>query len=905
MRDKLLTAWGRFTAIKPGWVIAGILILTVLAAISASRLKMTTRWSDLLPLKDPLVQEFDRIISEYTNASNSIIVVQGPEHRIKSFAEEIVPKVESLTEYVERTDYKIDEDFMRQHGFMLVKAKDLKKTVGVFKDLNLIPLLTHINDNFEETYIADEEALSTKEKEDNAVRYLDGLQFWLNTMDRYVSQSNAASTVLADSAVDRFLTGDPYFISHDKNVLLIIVEPTFSILDIDETVASTDSIQAILDKTLPDFPEVRAGLTGTIPLGRDETVYSMKDMRTTSVVALVLVLLVFILSFRMWTAPLLAGLNLILAIIIAAGIGAIFLDSLNIMTSMFAVILIGLGIDYSIHIISVYNERRAMGEDPPIAMPQTLRRSGAGILTGGVTTSAAFFTLMISSSRGIKEMGLILGIGIISAMITTLAGLPALLVLREKIIDRIRRRPPRPVSVEFKVLEKFGERVSRKPVLFLIIGLLLTAFFVYQALHAKFDYNYLNMEPKGLPSVALQDTMIEAFDLSPDFAMMTTSSVEESRQIAEKAKKVPSVSLVESISEYVPSDSQQQNRRPYLTEIRHYLNTNTRTVPISRRNFPELTEQLERLDMNIYELGQLAFTGGQDRVDEKCQQIIGDPENPDSENPILQLVDKLKSNPEFTAIQLNLFQKQYQPTLREKAYQMANPEPVNLEMLPQSIKKRYINKDGDKFLVTIYPKEQVWNFEFLRIFAGQLERISPKISGTPSLFLRLIDYIKRDGLRATLLTILIVLLFLWLDFRRLSTALLAMIPLVAGGIWMVGLMKTFGMMFTFVNIMGIPMIVGIGIDDGVHLLHRYRVEGQRQTPVVLKSTGKAILLTSLTTMVGFGSLTLAEYRGFVSLGALLVLGVGACFITTVLLLPSIIGIKTRKGNSPPLAGCST
>ena len=300
--------------------------------------------------------------------------------------------------------------------------------------------------------------------------------------------------------------------------------------------------------------------------------------------------------------------------------------------------------------------------------------------------------------------------------------------------------------------------------------------------------------------------------------------------------------------------------------------------------------------MNIYELGQLAFIGGQDRVDEKCQQIIGDPENPDSENPILQLVEKLKSNPEFAAVQLNLFQKQYGPILREKAYQMANPEIINLKMLPESIKRRYINKDGDKFLVTIYPKELVWNFEFLRIFAGQLERISPKISGTPPLFLRLIDYIKRDGVRATFLTILIVLLFLWLDFRRLSTALLAMIPLVAGGIWMIGLMKTFGMMFTFVNVMGIPMIVGIGIDDGVHLLHRYRVEGQRQTPIVLKSTGKAILITSLTTMVGFGSLTLAEYRGFVSLGSLLVLGVFACFITTVLLLPSIIGIKNLKKN---------
>jgi predicted RND superfamily exporter protein len=301
--------------------------------------------------------------------------------------------------------------------------------------------------------------------------------------------------------------------------------------------------------------------------------------------------------------------------------------------------------------------------------------------------------------------------------------------------------------------------------------------------------------------------------------------------------------------------------------------------------------------MNIYELAQLSFTGGQDKVDAKCKQIIGDPENPDDESSILQLVDKLRDEPESAISGLNLFQEQYRQPLREKAYQMANPKAIALETLPQTIKQRFMNEAGDKFLVTMYPKEMVWDFEFLRVFTTQLERIDPRISGTPPLMLRLIDYVARDGLRATLLTILVVLLFLWLDFRSLKLALMAMIPLIAGGFWMVGMMKTFGMMFTMVNLMGIPMIVGIGIDDGVHLLHRYRIEGFTKTPVVLKSTGKAIMITSLTTMAGFGSLMLAEYRGFVSLGALLVLGVFACFITTVLLLPAIIGIMTRRGKS--------
>ena len=120
-------------------------------------------------------------------------------------------------------------------------------------------------------------------------------------------------------------------------------------------------------------------------------------------------------------------------------------------------------------------------------------------------------------------------------------------------------------------------------------------------------------------------------------------------------------------------------------------------------------------------------------------------------------------------------------------------------------------------------------------------------------------------------------------------------PLIAGGILMVGIMKSFGMLLDFVNLMGIPMIVGIGIDDGVHILHRYKYEGFDKTPLVLRSTGKAIMLTSITTMAGFSALTLGGYPGYQSLGILLAVGVASCFITTVLFIPAIISL-TRKQN---------
>jgi predicted RND superfamily exporter protein len=897
MREKLLKKWGRFSMTHPWRVLIGLFLVAVICLVSVAYLSATKRftmemsWSDMLPANDTMAEEFDRILKEFRSASNTIVVVQGKEKQIKKFADEIAPKIEKLTEYVDEVYYKIDKDFLARHGFMLIKEKDLESTADMFANLNLIPLLENINDNFEEEYVGDEEALSTKQKEDEAVRSLDGFQYWISTMDEFISNPEKADEELTVKAIDRFLYGDPYFISQDKRILLMTVKPTFTEMDIEKDVASTDSIYSIINKTLERYPNVKAGLTGNIPLQRDEMYYTQRDMTLGFILAIILVMLLFILTFRMLSVPILAGVNLILAIIITVGLVAIYPGRLNLMTAMFGVILIGLGIDYAIHIISLYSERRTIDKDAPTAMAEALVRSGGGIITGALTTAAAFFTLSVSVTRGIKEMGIVLGMGIICAMVVTMIGLPAFLAAMERFSSRFIKRPFQPKHIEFTALENFGKSVSKHPLRYLLIGFLLTGFFFYQYKYRlKFDYNMLNIEPKGLPTVMLQDTIVNAFDLSIDYAMVTASTIEESYTLAEKAKEMPSFSMVENIGDFCPPMEKQRKRIVYLNKIRNLLDKNKKNIPISSSNLQDLIEQLERLDMNIYELSQLAFLGGQDKVDEKCKSIIGDPEAGNPESIILNLVDKIKENPAVAILRLNKFQKLYEPLLRKKIYDMANPEFLTLDNIPYNIKSRYVNDAEDLFLVNIYPREYIWNFENMRRFSKQVELVSERATGLPPLFLRLIELIGRDGKRATVLTLFIVVLLLWLDFRSLKLALLGIIPLIAGGLWMLGLLSSFGMMLTVVNVIGIPMIVGIGIDDGVHILHRYRVEGFSETPHVLLSTGKAVLLTSLTTMAGFGSLMISKYRGFIGLGALLVFGVGACFITTVLFMPAIINI---------------
>ncbi len=894
MREKLLRNWGLFSARHPWLIIIAMIIMIILALISASRLNMNMRWSDLLPLNDPLVQEFEKIQKEYIGTTNSIIVVTGPIEQMKMFADDIVPQIEPLKQYVERVNYKIDENFIRAHGLMLTKTSDLQKMVdnNLFADQSLIGYLTHINDDFEDVYIGNEESLSDKEKEDNAIRGLDGIGNLIETWQNCLASQTLSDSVVTNSA-EMLLLGDPYFVSTDKRMLLIMIEPNFDVTDVEAAVNSTDTIQTIINNLLPKYPGISAGLTGTVPLSRDEMFYAEKDMGITSIVAFALVLLLFIISFRLVTAPILAGLNLIISIILASGLIAIFIGSLNIMTSMFAVILIGLGIDFSIHIISLYYERRALGESAGDAITHTLARSGSGIITGGLTTAIAFFTLMISQTRGIKEMGLVLGLGIISVMIGTLLFMPAMLIIREKLAG-LRKKPPKPIKpVSFIFMGKVGEIISHNPKSTLTIAVAISIIMMFFALNARFDYNYLNMEPAGIPSVALQDSMLAAFEMSPDFVMVTSATVDGAREIAEKAKKLPSVSLVESISNFIPSQAEQNERTPLLLKLRSQLNKTQSKVTLSQKNLPELIAQLNRLDMNIYELGQMAFLGGQDKVDSKCRQIVGDPEQADSRSIIIDLIDQINKNQRAAIAMLNHFQNAFEPLFKTMALQMADTAKITVGNLPENIRDRYLGKSNDKFLVTIFPKEQVWDLAFLKRFNDQMQHISPKITGTPPLMLRLIDLIGQDGRIASLLALLAVFALLWIDFGRIKLAIVAMVPLIVGAIWMVGSLTLLGLPFTIVNVMAIPMIIGIGIDDGVHLIHRYRIEGWKNSKTVLTSTGKAILLTSLTTMAGFGSLLLAEYRGFASLGSLLVLGVAACFLTSILFLPSIVSLFSK------------
>ncbi len=943
MRERILNKLAHWHSEHPGRVLLISLIITVVMALLAGQLTMTMRTTDLLPENDPKVAQYNKIIDDFTTSVSTVILVQGPEVDIKRFADELAPKVRELTytsangklraqiadlqnelqrlgkkggrqkkraelqseiailqDEIEhllytRVDYKVTEDFIREHGLMLVEAADLADNQEYLSNPNLPELLKNLNDSMEKEYVGKEESISTREEEDGAVQFLDGIEGVVAGLGRSVDGQELTGREIT-AIVDRMLYGEPYFLSYDKQALIMTAIPNFTLMERQYFTPAVEQLKDIISEQLAGYPAVRVGLTGAVPKEYDEQVYGTQTIGSSTPLALLAILIILMFSFRMWLAPLMAITTLIVGVIWAAGMSWLLVQQLNMMTSIFSVILFGLGIDFSIHLITGFTQGRARGNSIKDALQQTYIKSGKGIITGGVTTACAFLSLMISQTRGMAELGIVIGSGLIMMLLATFVFLPTLLVYRERRVDRRRKArgdQPETDDLSFGFLGRLGVWLSTRPPLALTITAVLSAVLIWSALQIRWDTDFRAMEPEGIESMALIDTLMAKFDLSTDYALVTAATVVESRQLAEEYKELSSVARVEDISIFLPMPDELHQRQEIVAGIRQRMSVATVQENLTATELATLEDELMRLEMNIIEISDMAFVGGQDKVDKKCRLLVGDPDDPESVSVIGRLIAQMDNNIS-NADRLSAFQRDFATAYKKAVVRLADPAEIKLAELPESILERYTTPAQDQFLVTIYPAGSIYQGEFLYRFTEDVERVSPRVTGSAPLAVALLNIYSEDGRKAVLLTMLVVFVLLLIDFKRLSLVLMSMIPLALGVFWMVGMMWLAGVPLNMMSVIGLPLIIGIGIDDGVHIIHRWREEGQGEVYQIFAGTGKAIFLTSLTTMLAFGSMVFSVFPAYGHMGGSLFLGVGACFLTTMLVIPGLIGLVEQR-----------
>ena len=898
---KLLGKWGKWASIHWGKTLLIALGITLIMGIGASRLKLEMTFYSMMPKGSQQVRDMKRIIENFPAASSIVVVLEAKEKDDRAQAEIAVKKAVDIlsrellksefSEYIIRVQGKLDIDFFKEHGLMLSKAEDIERVRRMYSNINLVPLFSHLNDDFEREYSGDEEKLS--DDEELAIAQFEGLEQILKVMESSAA-SERISAEAASASIERFLFGSPYYLSRDSTMALLFIQPTFTINDF----MLYAEIIPLMEKMIKERTEtlgVSAGLTGMLVVGKDEMVTSEQGLALSMLIAVMLILLLMILSFRMYSVPFISGIPLFVGIMWTMGLAGFTIKRLNIMTAMYMVVLLGLGIDYAIHLLTSFMQERDDGNDFTTSVGNSLKKSGAGIFTGALTTAVAFFMLVIARSNVVRELGVVAGFGILSELVAMIIMVPALLGFRN-------HRLVKKGKSESKLLEKFtpgfgiisslGTKIKGRPALFIFLMLAAGILLATQAGKVDVEGNMMKMEAKGLESIELQDRMVEEFGMAPDVMSITMTDLDKMRPLGKRIKKLASVKAVESLMPYYPSVKEQFVRAGLVEKFKGEIAPQS---PEDSVDTGLLIEEIYRLEDNLLEMSDLAFMAGMDRMFHKLNILTGRNEDGQkvAETVIDRLIAAIEENPE-SAEGLAYFQRAFVPSFKEKLINMANTEEITPDMIPPFILDSFRSRDGKNYLMNVIPTQNPWDEEYRKVFTGQLETITDKATGMVLAANQMLEIVNQDGIKAAIAALIAIFILLIIDFRNIKLSLVTLLPLLLAFLSLFGIMAITGIKFDFVNIIAVPLLIGIGIDDVVHFNHRYLLEGKGNMDRVVAKIGRAVLLTTITTIIGFGSFIPSIMRAMRSTGIVLSIAMALAFLYSILLHPAVLIILTEK-----------
>ena len=901
LRMKLLGKWGRWASVHWGKTLLLALGITLIMGIGASRLKLEMSFYSMLPEGSQQVRDLKKIIKNFPAASSIVVVLEAKDKSDRVEAEITVKRAVDIlsrellksefSEHIIRVQGKLDIDFFKDHGLMLSKAEDIERMRRIYSNINLVPLFSHLNDDFEREYSGDEEKLS--ENEELAIAQFEGLEQILKAMESSAA-GERISTEAASASIDRFLFGSPYFMNRDSTMALLFIQPTFTMNDMEMYVTIIPLIEKMINERAETLG-VTAGLTGLLVVGKDEMVTSEQGLVLSMLIAVLLIFLLMIISFRMYSAPFISGIPLFIGILWTMGLAGFTIKRLNLMTAMYMVVLLGLGIDYAIHLLTSFMQERDDGNDFTTSVGNSLKKSGAGIFTGALTTAVAFFMLVIARSDVVRELGVVAGFGILSEFMAMIILVPALLGFRNYRLTKKGKAESKlleKLTPRFRIIPSLGIKIKNHPYLFILLLLAAGILLATQAGKVEVEGNMMKMEAKGLESIELQDRMVEEFGMAPDVMSITMTDLEEMRSIGKKIKKLASVKTVESLTPYYPSVKEQSIRAGLVEKFKGEI------APQKAEDSVDtglLIEEIYRLEDNLLEMSDLAFMAGMDRMFHKLSILTGRNEEGRkvTETVIDRLIAAIKENPE-SAAGLVYFQRAFVPPFKEKLINMANTEEIAIDMIPPFILDSFRSKDGKDYLMNIIPTQNPWDEEYREIFTSQLETITDKATGMVLASNQMMEIAGQDGIRAAIAALIAIFFLLIIDFRNIKLSVVTLFPLLLAFISLFGIMAITGIKFDFVNVIAVPLLIGIGIDDVVHFNHRYLLEGKGNMDRVVARIGRAVLLTTLTTIIGFGSFIPSVMRAMRSTGIVLSIAMALAFLYSILFHPAVLIILTEK-----------
>jgi uncharacterized protein len=620
--------------------------------------------------------------------------------------------------------------------------------------------------------------------------------------------------------------------------------------------------QAAKDLNFAGQYGARVRLTGPVPMA-DEEFATVQDGAVVNGIGTVLVVL-FILWIALHSSKIIFAvfLNLFIGLSITTAVGLIMVGSLNLLSVAFAVLFVGLGVDFGIQFSVRYRSERFKSNDLRTALVTAAEHVAVPLSLAAMATAAGFLSFLPTDYKGVSELGEIAGVGMLVAFLTSITVLPALLNLLNP--------PGEKEAVGYAFLAPVDHFLEKHRVI-IIVGTLVVAVAGLPALYfLRFDFNPINLRSPKAESIATFLDLRKDPNTGANAINVMTNSDEDARKIQARLEKVPEVLEVRSLESFVPED--QPAKLKLIAEGAKVLNPALN--PDSIDAAPSDAENVESLKSTVESLRKAAG----DAKDAKGPGAVASRRLADA---LEKLADSTQSVRDKTqaifVVPLKIVLDQLKDSLQA--------QPVSLKTLPADLVNSWKTKDGLQ-RVEALPRGDPNDNDTLRKFAGAVLDVEPTAIGGPVSILKSGETVVRAFIQAGITALIVISLLLWLALRRIIDVLLTLVPLLVAGTVTLEICVLIGLPLNFANIVALPLLLGVGVAFKIYYVTAWRAG---RTNLLQSSLTRAIFFSALTTATAFGSLWLSSHPGTASMGKLLALSLLTTLAAVLLFQPALMG----------------
>ena len=885
-REKTHRGLFGFIARHPAIIITVSLFLSVMSLMYTwQRMEFLTGRDQLMPANTSFNRDYRAYRAEFGDQEEIAVVIESTDSaQAGRFGERLAELLQADKKHFREVFFPFGLPFFQKNGLLLMPLEDLAaftanltKAAPTLKALAASPsvqtLFTHLDGEMER-YLTTPSAPAGRERLEQLVFMLGALGDGIGSF----AKGGGAGLSLESVMFRRTDGGESSFAAAGRQQVLTVlpVKDETSFMQAAAAIAALRKEIAALKK-LPEFAGVTVGLTGTPVLEHEEMVTSERDITLATVITVVLTVILLLVAFRGLLNTVAAMLALAVAICLSFGFATFAVGHLNILSSVFAVMLIGIGIEYGIQVVLRYQEELGRGREKLEALRLALARNGWAITMAAATVAAAFITFAFTDFKGIAELGIIAAGGIAICVLVTFTTLPSLLILFPARIPT-----PRAISA---VEPRWQCLLFGFPRKVLAAALVISLACLYPLVHGEFDYNLMNLQARGVESVTYAYKLMRSRENAGYFAVVTAATKEDAVARVRQLERLPTIDHVVWAGSFVPDDQTEKLR--LLAEARRQL-AGVRPSPYEEDlRLMELPAVFEKFRNTVEKLKVSLAQGSKPEAKPVAaflttlDRFFATLEKEKDRNAVGMLKD----------FQGGMFAEL--PSRIDLLRKSLAASPVSAADVPPELMQRFVGKSG-KYLIQVAPKEEIFARAPLKRFLDDVRSVDPAATGEPVMVYESMTVLRDSYRHAFIFAFAAIAAILLITFRSLRYTLIGLVPLTVGILLMVAGMGLAGISFNSANVIVLPLVLGIAVDSGIYLINRYRREDETPRQVVLSSTGVGVFFNTLTIMASFGALMVARHQGVFSIGAVMTLGMVACQVAFIVVLPAVLTLWGKR-----------